>query len=1081
MRRLITSLAADVRLNAASEFLSTRAGREVLLIAASRAAADELVRRQRTSFGVHRFTLPSFAFSIASERMAEAGRSVLAGVAIEALAARTVHECHAARELDWFEPVWNTPGFVRAAAHTIGELRMNRVDAGSLLAAGPPGKDLAALLKRFEENLSESLLEDPAGVYRIAAEAARGEGFSFANKPQLLVDVEPGSRLETEFIAALSEVSSELLATAHRRNTISLVRLRDALSTPPEALPEPGAASTLGRLREHVFERTANAAEIDASFRFVSASDESGECVEMARGILALAEAGTPFDRIAVVLRNPDRYQPLVEDALQRAGIPAFYTLGSRRPNPAGRAMLALLACASEGLSASRFSEYLSLGQVPTPGEAGAEDSRWVPPAGDMFPPLDAEQAEDESEIPEERPDDGSPVISGSLQTPRHWEKLLVDAAVIGGRDRWLRRLDGLDRELRRRASQAQIEDDPARSYLDRQIGRLGNLRAFALPIVDLLDRFPREGVWKEWLDRLVELARMALRRPESVLAALAELQPMSAVGPLALDEVRAVLSHRLAFLRSEPPGRRYGKVFVTSASEVGGHTFDAVFLPGLAEDVFPRGAFEDPLLLDEQRTHLSPWLTTQEARFAGERLLFNASIAAAGRTLWISYPRMHLGHSRPRNPSFYALDVLRAATGRIPSLQDMQTRGLTESQSQIGWPAPRDPALAIDDAEYDLAVIARALRTPEAARGRGRYLVTASRSLARSLRARAGRWRRPWCESDGIVARADGTDAEVVQALAGHRLAARAYSATALQQFAACPYRFALQAIHRLQTRTVTEAIERMDPLTRGSLIHGVQFRILSELRSLGLLPVTAENLGAVQSAADRVLEDARELYREELVPAIPRIWDIEMETIRWDVRGWLQELARPSNMSWTPRWFELAFGLPLHASSTPRDPASRSDSVQLACGVSLRGAIDLVEESPAAIRITDHKTGKAPARPPGATGHGEVLQPILYAEAAEAMLAKPVASARLLYCTERGGYRAFETPIDEEAHRSLAAVTRTIDRSLAEGFLPAAPRSGACTYCDYRPVCGPYEETRVRLKNSERIAPIEELRDLP
>src|SRR5207244_12641863 len=102
--------------------------------------------------------------------------------------------------------------------------------------------------------------------------------------------------------------------------------------------------------------------------------------------MLSLAKAGTAFDRMAILLRNPDAYQPLLEDALRRAGIPAFYTLGSRRPNPAGRALLALLACAAEGLSASRFSEYLSIGQVPEADEKGSPPEpqrKWIPVQGE--------------------------------------------------------------------------------------------------------------------------------------------------------------------------------------------------------------------------------------------------------------------------------------------------------------------------------------------------------------------------------------------------------------------------------------------------------------------------------------------------------------------------------------------------------------------------------------------------------------------------------------------------------------------------------------------------------------------------
>jgi len=88
----------------------------------------------------------------------------------------------------------------------------------------------------------------------------------------------------------------------------------------------------------------------------------------------------------------------------------------------------------------------------------------------------------------------------------------------------------------------------------------------------------------------------MALRRPESVLSVLSELEPMREVGPVSLDEVYDVLSERLGSLRTDPPKRRYGRVFVGSIEEARGRSFDVVLLPGLAEGLFPRRAFEDPL-----------------------------------------------------------------------------------------------------------------------------------------------------------------------------------------------------------------------------------------------------------------------------------------------------------------------------------------------------------------------------------------------------------------------------------------------------------------------------------------------------
>ena len=48
-----------------------------------------------------------------------------------------------------------------------------------------------------------------------------------------------------------------------------------------------------------------------------------------------------------------------------------------------------------------------------------------------------------------------------------------------------------------------------------------------------------------------------------------------------------------------------------------------------------------------------------------------------------------------------------------------------------------------------------------------------------------------------------------------------------------------------------------------------------------------------------------------------------------------------------------------------------------------------------------------------------------------------------------------------------SLTTSSLTVpDPALAEPFLPAAPDEGACRWCDYQGVCGPYEEQRTARK---------------
>src|SRR6202021_2010063 len=148
---------------------------------------------------------------------------------------------------------------------------------------------------------------------------------------------------------------------------------------------------------------------------------------------------------------------------------------------------------------------------------------------------------------------------------------------------------------------------------------------------------------------------------------------------PPSPDEVYDVLPERLGFLRAEPPRRRYGRVFVGSIEEARARSFDVVFLPGLAEGLFPRRALEDPLLLDEQRIQLAAdldtGLDTQDDRIARERMLLRSAAAAASQNLVVSYPRMDVAQSRARVPSFYALEVVRAAEGRLPSWGELEKR----------------------------------------------------------------------------------------------------------------------------------------------------------------------------------------------------------------------------------------------------------------------------------------------------------------------------------------------------------------------------------------------------------------------
>jgi ATP-dependent helicase/nuclease subunit B len=327
----------------------------------------------------------------------------------------------------------------------------------------------------------------------------------------------------------------------------------------------------------------------------------------------------------------------------------------------------------------------------------------------------------------------------------------------------------------------------------------------------------------------------------------------------------------------------------------------------------------------------------------------------------------------------------------------------------------------------------------------------------------------------DGLV----DHDPKVLEILSRHRASERAYSPTALQHFAACPYRFFLQALLHLEPRGKKAAIEKLDPLTRGALFHEVQFAFLSALRAEGGLPLRPEGLAHALDLTDRVLEEAERKYAEELAPAIPGVWRTEIEDIRTDLRGWVRQMAEASP-DWVPLHFEFAFGL---RTDGTRDPASRAEEAVILDGVRLRGSIDLIEKHATRdfLRVTDHKTGKPPEPFPLHIGGGRHLQPVLYSLAVEKLLGMPVEWARLSYCTQRGSYFEGLVAIKDIARHAIQLAAQTIDHHLGDGFLPAAPAPGACEWCDFHAVCGPYEEIRTGKKARKELEPLTLLRSLP
>src|SRR5688572_30136431 len=176
--RLIESSSAQLRIEAARAFVAERArDGDVWMIGASGGSVDDLARSiaiaTGATIGLHRFSLTQLAARLAAPILAGQGLAPVTYLGSEAVAARATFEAQRQGALRYFAPVAGTPGFPRALARTLQELRLAEVDSGRIRANALPlgGPDLAVLLERFDEQFASASATDRATLFGAATDA----------------------------------------------------------------------------------------------------------------------------------------------------------------------------------------------------------------------------------------------------------------------------------------------------------------------------------------------------------------------------------------------------------------------------------------------------------------------------------------------------------------------------------------------------------------------------------------------------------------------------------------------------------------------------------------------------------------------------------------------------------------------------------------------------------------------------------------------------------------------------------------------------------------------------------------------
>ena len=320
---LIESSSAAVRLKAARAFVERfPPSTEILLVGASRGAVDDLARSIAAGRGIvvglHRFSFTQLAARLAAAALAERGLTPGTRLGTEAVAARAAFEARKERSIQYFDAIAGCPGFPRALARTLQDVRLAGLDPPALASLPLGGADLAELLQQFEEQFAGASASDRAELFEVAATTLEGGSTPWSRRPLLLLDLPVDSIVEQRFVAALIGAASDALATVPFGDIPALDAMQ-ALGGKLEVLEEDGSTD-LATLRRHLFDwKPPPERERAGDVTFFSAPGEAREATEIARRVLEEARRGVRFDEMAIFVRSPKDYLGLLEHALRRA------------------------------------------------------------------------------------------------------------------------------------------------------------------------------------------------------------------------------------------------------------------------------------------------------------------------------------------------------------------------------------------------------------------------------------------------------------------------------------------------------------------------------------------------------------------------------------------------------------------------------------------------------------------------------------------------------------------------------------------------------------------------------------------
>lgn len=733
-----------------------------------------------------------------------------------------------------------------------------------------------------------------------------------------------------------------------------------------------------------LFHAAGREAEIEEVFRRIQASGASLDDVEIACG----SESG--------VIMAWEKALRLEWPATIGPGVPAATT----RP---GRALLAFCAWIEGGFAATDLRRLLESGDVTLPREMGLSAGRAA--------------------------------------------RLLVKAEAAWGRATYGLTLSRLTGDYTRRAADRE-EGSDARAHLERTAGEAERLRVWidallgAVPDEETVDLQAIVSVALRFLDTAVTASALDARARTVLvenIRELAALGPFQCAVPSALRFVRERVAVSVGGDRPRP-----GHLFISTIPQAGHAGRRFAFVTGLEEGrVFP-SAREDAVLLDRERSAISPAL-----RLSGDRVdeavwqtlarLADIETAPDARVCY-SYASRDLREYRETYASWVMLRAFRRRTGD-------DTLSFPDMRDALGEPVsvvPPAPDRALTDGRWWLGLVKGA-----GARGREQVLA-AYDGIARGLEAERARATDRLTAFDGYVPEAgpalDPSSDDVV------------LSATQLERAAECPFRHFLQrglGLWPLDERQKDHDVW-LDPLTRGGILHDLFARFMRRMRDAGRPIADPADRDWLHAEAHAALAE----WRVTTPPPSAEVDDRETRDLISDLDQFFDaECNREADRE--PVGFEVAFGMPSDAGET----LGRDEPVTVDLGGGLRfrlqGKIDRIDRiGDGTFEVIDYKTGSFyEPRYSGTFRGGRLLQHALYGRAASELLRERFGSvdvARGVYYfpSFKGGLE--RKVIDAPAEAALARVLGEIRAVIASGAFAHATSDEDCRFCEMKAACG-------------------------